>query len=687
MSHRVVCASTTLLFALAGAAASAQDGPLPPTMEQVTTDIYGNTLTAGPYQSRAIGTVFENGYSFVATASANGSTVGVNHIIEDFDLTGGPLANAPVKRITAIGFTTVSSNVAACTPPQVYDCLIEVFSEDACDYTSPEMISPTAVPLWSVRSAFSQNCNTQTLRTINLAPNGVGGANDVSFVLPTNRGFIRLRNVNQGTTTLRNYPGFNGQTQVQGFGFCTGLGSNLVGTVTPGYGRDLNGDGSDRAFPFDGTGSGLLGGSPVIVGAGAGAHEHRRTISTAITALRMKLDGELFCPAPTSVALGALANGQTTHSSTLAAGETKWYSFDVGAVNDASLTYLDIDTESSTADLTIGLYDATGTRISFDNDDGSGLLPHLSYGIGRRGAAGDGRDYDGRDGQLVAGTYYLGVGGSQASFQICYNVPNSSTETGDVTVRLRTNASPGGATAPEPSVAPTIAGVNDFGTVVSPGFQTTDVAAGPLSVTWYRFSMGETTNDNTWFDLDTSNSAGTGNDPEIAVYDSNGLLVATDDDDGMNDHSSLSFGAASAPRPPRPPVAGATSGLPFDGRDGHLAAGQYYVAVALFNMLPANDRWHVRTNSGSNLGVMLTATTNSDGIPDVTCPGNECGSQDYNGDGDFGTDQDIEAFFACLGGNCCPTCFCQGSDFNGDGDFGTDQDIEAFFRVLGGGNC
>jgi len=69
------------------------------------------------------------------------------------------------------------------------------------------------------------------------------------------------------------------------------------------------------------------------------------------------------------------------------------------------------------------------------------------------------------------------------------------------------------------------------------------------------------------------------------------------------------------------------------------------------------------------------------------CPGNECGGQDYNGDGDFGTDQDIEAFFACLGGNCCPTCFCQGSDFNGDGDFGTDADIEAFFRVLGGGNC
>jgi len=64
-----------------------------------------------------------------------------------------------------------------------------------------------------------------------------------------------------------------------------------------------------------------------------------------------------------------------------------------------------------------------------------------------------------------------------------------------------------------------------------------------------------------------------------------------------------------------------------------------------------------------------------------------CGTSDFNGDGDFGTDADIEAFFACLGGTCCPTCFEGGSDFNGDGDFGTDADIESFFRVLGGSPC
>jgi hypothetical protein len=68
-------------------------------------------------------------------------------------------------------------------------------------------------------------------------------------------------------------------------------------------------------------------------------------------------------------------------------------------------------------------------------------------------------------------------------------------------------------------------------------------------------------------------------------------------------------------------------------------------------------------------------------------PWTPCGSADFDGDGDVGTDADIEAFFACLAGNCCPTCHPGGADFNGDGDVGTDADIEAYFRVLAGGDC
>jgi hypothetical protein len=67
-------------------------------------------------------------------------------------------------------------------------------------------------------------------------------------------------------------------------------------------------------------------------------------------------------------------------------------------------------------------------------------------------------------------------------------------------------------------------------------------------------------------------------------------------------------------------------------------------------------------------------------VPTVCC------RNDYDGDGDAGTDADIEAFFVCLAGSCCPTCP-SNADFNCDGDIGTDADIESFFRVLGGGPC
>jgi hypothetical protein len=90
--------------------------------------------------------------------------------------------------------------------------------------------------------------------------------------------------------------------------------------------------------------------------------------------------------------------------------------------------------------------------------------------------------------------------------------------------------------------------------------------------------------------------------------------------------------------------------------------------------------------AGTSLGTGNLSLLLNSNVSVASC-GPTCGTSDFNGDGDFGTDQDIEAFFACLAGQCCATCFPGGSDFNGDGDFGTDQDIESFFRVLAGGNC
>jgi hypothetical protein len=99
---------------------------------------------------------------------------------------------------------------------------------------------------------------------------------------------------------------------------------------------------------------------------------------------------------------------------------------------------------------------------------------------------------------------------------------------------------------------------------------------------------------------------------------------------------------------------------------------------------------------------ILTATTVSGTFPVVIAEGFEvvytsgsvtlifngiCDSADFNCDEDVGTDADIEAFFACLAGNCPPFPCGNDSDFNNDGDSGTDSDIEGFFRVLAGGHC
>jgi hypothetical protein len=168
--------------------------------------------------------------------------------------------------------------------------------------------------------------------------------------------------------------------------------------------------------------------------------------------------------------------------------------------------------------------------------------------------------------------------------------------------------------------------------------------------------------------------------------------------------------------------------------DGHPAVASQPVgattcagAAAVFSVIATGDaplayQWQVQAApndwvdlagsavplpcGGSAYATLPNAAITSIGV--TPCPGvnryqvrctvsNACGSvtsnegtllinsADFNGDGDVGTDADIDAFFACLGGNCCANC--GSADFNGDGDVGTDADIDAFFRVLSGGGC
>jgi len=118
------------------------------------------------------------------------------------------------------------------------------------------------------------------------------------------------------------------------------------------------------------------------------------------------------------------------------------------------------------------------------------------------------------------------------------------------------------------------------------------------------------------------------------------------------------------------------NGVALSDGDGFFGTGLNAMSIQSATLADAGEYDVLVSNvCGSNTSQAATVTI-------TTSP---CGSADFDGDGDSGTDTDIEAFFACLGGNCCATC--GSSDFDGDGDSGTDTDIEAFFRVLGGGNC
>jgi hypothetical protein len=131
----------------------------------------------------------------------------------------------------------------------------------------------------------------------------------------------------------------------------------------------------------------------------------------------------------------------------------------------------------------------------------------------------------------------------------------------------------------------------------------------------------------------------------------------------------------------------------FDGCIGQFhrmafPSGVAYEGVASFSLTPLGQtvptsgkiRHVVITKNGTEMELKRVIVRPPNNVP-------ACGTADFDGDGDIGTDGDIESFFACLAGTCCPTCYSGGADFNADGDIGTDADIESFFRVLAGGPC
>ncbi len=380
------------------------------------------------------------------------------------------------------------------------------------------------------------------------------------------------------------------------------------------------------------------------------------------------------CTEPAVEDLGVLTDaGASRTGVSVPAGSTKWYAFEISAgALDGLNTFLDIDTENSGADVSIAVYDGNpaaltyGNVAQFDADSGSGTNAMLSFGMGRRAAVGDGRQYDGRNyfngAGLPAGRYLLAVAPAGSAFANCFSINATAVGGGSVDVNIRTNVN---GTPLAPSVAPVPNLGDDLQPVplTAPGGQYAGVGMNAYEPRWITFTTCRDASDAEPVTLDFSGT------------DTAGFSVTLFNGSGNQVFQFLS----------------AANGLPPSqtfNSSNPLPAGSYYMALSYQGVqthpttAATDGRWHLRATQGNNgfnyAGTVLVS--NSDCAP-------ACGTADFDGDGDTGTDADIEAFFACLAGNCCATCYPGGSDFNADGDAGTDADIESFFRVLSGGPC
>ena len=115
--------------------------------------------------------------------------------------------------------------------------------------------------------------------------------------------------------------------------------------------------------------------------------------------------------------LGTLSYSATpiTHEQAYAAGDVKWYRFEITTGIADPTDYLDLWVEGGTApgtltDTEVGLYDNSGNLVIADDDDGAGLYSAESYGaVSPTRPLTGGTAHNGRDGALAAGIYWLAV--------------------------------------------------------------------------------------------------------------------------------------------------------------------------------------------------------------------------------------------------------------------------------------
>ncbi|HEX2838788.1 MAG TPA: hypothetical protein VHN77_11765 [Phycisphaerales bacterium] len=500
-----------------------------------------------------------------------------------------------------------------------------------------------------------------------------------------------------------------GQTAVN-YGIWAGrVGLPCVGSTTEDWARDQNPDGPVGS-PDD-----FCGGSTLTGSFPGNTNDRRRTaldFAAGARVLTLGLRGAVAVPAPTTTYdIGGVVDGVTPMPFAVQGTLLRWVRVTLAnPVTDEALRMLSIDTEGSNADLALALYAEDGTLLATDEDSGHGPNAQLTFGMGRSAGVGDGAQYDGRDGQLPAGVYYIGVARGGAAFSQGF-VVSLSPAPPDVPrvgyVNIRTNANNGDALPP---AVPPVINHFDFLTLgpawtfpASDTFQGTTGDGNPnpnpndddsSAVLWNRFAIGETGADAGHY-LDVDFGTSDYSDNVAYLFNDAGDLVAfSDDQSSPNALPILSFGASVPPRSTGPTVARGAANDPssvWEGQDGQLPPGTYYLASAAWPAevmtgpngaaptLGTGRRWHVRGLSTSNIGMTVDYYTGT---------GSACDSIDFNRDGFFPDTADLADFLSVMsGGPCSNGPNCGDIDFNNDQLYPDTADIQSLLRVFSGGPC
>ncbi len=171
--------------------------------------------------------------------------------------------------------------------------------------------------------------------------------------------------------------------------------------------------------------------------------------------------------------------------------------------------------------------------------------------------------------------------------------------------------------------APNLGALNQF------PIQVANQLIGAGDVQWYKIVVTEDVSaaNNRFLDIDTEGSlvvaSNNSNDTEVAIYDDHGRLVVADDDDGSNRSAQMSFGGGT-----RPPVGNSEA---YNGRDGSLKAGVYFIAVTVFNAEFNGGGWDVQPPATGAGSITLNVRTNT-GVIECRADYNHSGgvnSQDF----------------------------------------------------------